>query len=171
MNMRTEAKTGVPEIAIGGKARESAYLKDVAVRGSNRRKGSSVRNRSLTQTSPSESTPTNPINPALTELLPRNTACTFIDSVMSLLRRSAASFAEMSEPVPEDMFLLLVRTCGFREAIYWAKALGLAHSHSCALLSLLLSGGIDMNTATPFRTARPQPESGGQQHRASRSGA
>ena len=58
-------------------------------------------------------------------MTPPNAACTFVDSVISLCSKSLASCVEMSAPVPrEDMFLLLVRLCGVREARYWAETLG-----------------------------------------------
>src|SRR5205823_2636927 len=67
-------------------------------------------------------------------------AYTFIDSVINLCTMSLASEGVMSAPVPESMFLSLVRVCGLKEAKYWAEIMGFEHEKSYALLSRLIYG-------------------------------
>jgi hypothetical protein len=62
----------------------------------------------------------------------------------------AASSLEISVAVPsEDIFLLLVRTCGVIEAKYWADALGLPNAHSYGLIEPLLYGPGKQFAKTP----------------------
>ena len=67
-------------------------------------------------------------------------ACTVADSVISLCSRSLASCGLMSEPFPEDMFLLLVCVCGLRETEYRAEVLDIPHQHFSRLFEVLVRG-------------------------------
>jgi len=141
-----ETRRGAPAAtaasAVCGKARRSPYLRETACDGSKEMCGP-ANPPAVTQTGPLSgeilrAPPRIKDRPGMT---PPNAACTFVDSVISLCSKSLASCVEMSAPVPrEDMFLLLVRLCGVREARYWAETLGFKHQRSYALLSNLLCG-------------------------------
>jgi hypothetical protein len=121
--------------------RASAYLRTVACRGSKLKYEAENPSPAVTEIAPLEGpTFTTPCSIAVRPgITPANTACTFIDSVISLCRRSLTSDRLTSVPSPgEDMFLLLVRLCGVREAKFWAETMGFEHQQSYALLSCLL---------------------------------
>jgi hypothetical protein len=67
-----------------------------------------------------------------------NVARTFVDSVLSLCRKSEISCGD--SVFIEEVFLGLVKECGFVEAKCWAEALHIPHDHAAALLSALLLG-------------------------------
>jgi len=76
-----------------------------------------------------------------------NMSCTFVDSVLSLCKRTIDSGTVKSSTLPscdEAMFLLLVKRCGLEEARAWAELMGLAYEHSHALLRCLIYGPLRM---------------------------
>ncbi len=125
----------------GGKARLSAYLRDTASRGEKMNCGEQNSQLAATHTFPSECALSTPcINRDMPPML-TNATCTFVDSVISLCNRSLASSALISEPVPpEDIFLLLVRMYGVKEAKYWAELFGFEYKRSYEILAGLLYG-------------------------------
>jgi len=139
---RAELRCGVwGTVDEPGKARVSPYLKAATSLRPKQRDASVELLRSDTKTTPSCGQLTVPQTAVVTPPRPTNIACTFVDSVISLCKRSLASCREMSEPVPcEDIFLLLVGMCGVVEAKYWAETMGFEHERSYALLSRFLCG-------------------------------
>jgi hypothetical protein len=122
--------------------RSSPYVRRTAKDGSNLSTGPTSSSRSTIPQYPlvsDRSTP--PIANETSHPEHLKLACTFVDSVISLCSKSARSRTEMSEPVPdEDMFLLLVRSCGVAEAKLWANVLGLPCNRSYSLFQALLNG-------------------------------
>lgn len=125
-----------------GKARSSAYVHKVTSDGLKPKTADpGVASGGITAMAPSGRTLTKPATAANTPTPDPNEACTFMDSVINLCRRSIATSGVIGEPVPcEDMFLLLVQLCGISEAKYWAESLGIEYQQSYALLSRLLCG-------------------------------
>ena len=125
-------------------SRLSANLRRTAKDGSKRIKKSTARLGSTTthKRPPSRSNLRTPRTEQVTAHPSHaNNACNFVDSVIHLCNKSTASCGEIGTPVGgEDMFLLLIRTCGVIEAKYWADALGLPNEKSYSLLSTLLYG-------------------------------
>lgn len=130
-----------PGISGAEKARLSPYLHSEALEGLKPIKGVPNSGRSLTKQSPFGASLIKPVTEAVTPAPDTNIAWTFVDSVIHLCRRSLASCAVMSAPVPsEEMFLLLVGASGIREAKYWADKMGFPHAHCYRLLSQLAEG-------------------------------
>jgi hypothetical protein len=123
-----------------GSSRASAYLKKTARAGSNAKRVEPARSGySTTANVLSGETETRPETANLTRPSAAvNATCTFVNSVISLCNKPNASCGEIGNPgPPEDMFLLLVRSCGLTEAKLWSKLMGFPHERSAALLENL----------------------------------
>jgi hypothetical protein len=131
--------TVAPELGI---ALSSPYVQEIASDGLNTSVGEPiVAFRGITAIAPPGPTLTTPNTTATTPTPDPKAACTFLDSVISLCRRSIATSEVMGDPVPcEDMFLLLVSWCGISEAKYWSETMGFEHERSYSLLSALMHG-------------------------------
>jgi hypothetical protein len=143
MQQRAEEKVGPPGTVAPefGRALSSPYVHEIASEGLNMSMGEPIAASLGMTTTPVGLTFTTPNTTAITPAPDPNAACTFVDSVMSLCKRSTATSGVTDEPVPcEDIFLLLVQWCGIAEAKYWAEILRIEHRRSYSLLSVLLSG-------------------------------
>src|ERR1019366_5654218 len=141
--MRVKAAEKSADVGTGRSeiARPAAYLNPTAKPGVKAKNGAPGDRSGLTISWTFEDGLRNPVKPNAIPLGPRNIACSFLDSSISLVSRSLASCAEMSDAVPDKgMFLLLVRLCGVIEAKYWADALGLPGARSYGLIEPLLDG-------------------------------
>src|SRR5271169_1569240 len=101
MKTKAEDKNGPPAKVLPGKARLSPYVREDASSGLNMMRGVPTSFRSATQTDPSGATLGTPATLATTPGPEANATCTFVDSVISLCRRSLASCAVNGVPVPE----------------------------------------------------------------------
>ena len=72
-------------------------------------------------------------------LTSENVNTTFLDSVLSLCRKSLTSSGD-NAGFAEFIFLDLVKICGVLEAKWWADALGIPHEQSYSLISTILYG-------------------------------
>src|ERR1019366_5820376 len=107
-------KRSAPAFSASSTMRSSPYRTDNARSGSNAIIGDLSSCPSIIAIEPSGPMNTRPDNSALIPDAGTNaTAWTFVDSVISLCRKSLASDGDISD---EGMFLLLVKRCGVLEA-------------------------------------------------------
>jgi hypothetical protein len=138
---KTDVNLSTPAAPFSGKALLSPYVNDTAKDGSKRR---AVCGESswATHNFPAGSESNLPLDIVAVKSPTGDAkiANTFTDSVISLCTMSLASCADIGDPVPENIFLALVRYCGIHEAKFWADVMGFKHEKSYALLSKLIKG-------------------------------